>query len=152
MAESNISHHHIVPLKIYLAVAAALLVLTAITVAVSFVHLGSLNIVIALLIAGIKASLVLLFFMHLRYEWNMNAVTLMVAVVFLVIFITFTMFDIAERGDTSPEMRNSINKNAAIYDASGKPLKATEHGEHADSAAAGAQHEEPVAAPDSSGH
>jgi cytochrome c oxidase subunit IV len=53
---------------IYIAVFAALLVLTFITWAVSYRDMGVLNVVIALIIASVKASLVALYFMHLRYE------------------------------------------------------------------------------------
>ena len=51
-----------------LKVLTALLALTAITVYASQIDMGALNIWVALLIASTKASLVLMFFMHLRYE------------------------------------------------------------------------------------
>lgn len=59
---------HIVPFKIYLSVLIALLLLTIITVAVSRFDFGVLNIVVAMIVASIKALLVALFFMHLKYE------------------------------------------------------------------------------------
>ena len=65
-------HHHITPLKIYLRVAGILFFLTAVTVWVSYVDLGFLNIVVALLIAGTKASIVALFFMHLLWDDKKN--------------------------------------------------------------------------------
>ncbi|HEY3347960.1 MAG TPA: cytochrome C oxidase subunit IV family protein [Nitrospirota bacterium] len=52
----------------YFAVFAALLVLTFVTWAVSYQDMGVLNVVVALIIASVKASLVALYFMHLRYE------------------------------------------------------------------------------------
>jgi cytochrome c oxidase subunit 4 len=75
MSHSNHSSHdsshelgHIVPAAVFLKVFAALVVLTIITVAVSRVHLGAWNIVVAMGVASIKATLVALFFMHLKYE------------------------------------------------------------------------------------
>ena len=54
--------------KIYLTVWGVLLVLTAVTVAVSFLNLGLWNAAVALGIASLKATLVALYFMHLRRE------------------------------------------------------------------------------------
>ncbi len=64
------SRGHISPTMTYVYVGIALLVLTIITVAVSYIDFGSMliNIIIALIIATIKALLVLLYFMHLKYE------------------------------------------------------------------------------------
>jgi cytochrome c oxidase subunit IV len=89
---------HIVSTKIYYAVFATLMVLTALTVAVATVDLGRLNIVIALTIAVCKASLVLLFFMHLRYSVRLTWVVVGAAVVWLMILIGFTMTDVLTRG------------------------------------------------------
>ena len=65
-------HHdgpgHVLDRKIYNRVFGALLVLTAITVAASRVDFGMLNLVVAMIIASIKAGIVALFFMHLKYE------------------------------------------------------------------------------------
>lgn len=59
---------HIIPYRIYVTVLLVLLVLTVVTVAVSRIDFGVLNIVVAMVIASIKAGLVGLFFMHLKYE------------------------------------------------------------------------------------
>ena len=123
MSHSTTTSHHIVPLRVYLMVAVALMIMTVVTVAVSYIDLGGLNIVIALAIAAVKATLVLLFFMHLKYDWKLNTVVFLVAIAFLAIFMTITMFDVAERGDTNPEMKTFIRENAVIYDDSGRPLK-----------------------------
>ena len=67
---SHDSHElgHILPFRIYVIVLVTLLVLTAVTVAVSRIDLGTMNIVVAMLVASIKAMTVALFFMHLKYE------------------------------------------------------------------------------------
>ncbi len=59
---------HVVPFKIYVGVFLALGVLTVLTVWVSHIDLGAMNIVVAMLVASVKAMLVALFFMHLKYE------------------------------------------------------------------------------------
>lgn len=115
MSEHSKTHIHILPLKIYLLVGAALLALTAVTVGVSFIPLGGFNVVVALLIASIKALLVALFFMHLLYDKKIFMIIFAVAILFLAIFITFTMFDTMRRGDIDVMQEAPIEKNAIIY-------------------------------------
>jgi len=59
---------HIVPFRYYVIVLVLLVVLTVITVGVARLDFGNWNIVVAMLIASVKATLVALFFMHLKYE------------------------------------------------------------------------------------
>lgn len=88
--KSNDNHHgevgHILPFKVYVSVLLALLVLTVITVAAAQVDFGAFNMVIAMLIASIKALIVALFFMHLKYE---NPLTWLYA--FFPIFLLFLL-------------------------------------------------------------
>jgi cytochrome c oxidase subunit 4 len=81
---------------ILLGVFGALLVLTGITVAVAKVNLGELNLPIAMLVAVIKGSLVVLFFMHLKWDSLFNAIALISAFAFLAVFISFSMVDVGE--------------------------------------------------------
>jgi cytochrome c oxidase subunit 4 len=74
-----------------------LLVLTGVTVAVSYKHMGFWNVPIALTIASLKASLVLLFFMHLKYEGRIIRYSFLSTVTFLAIMIGFTFWDVAFR-------------------------------------------------------
>ncbi len=76
---------------------AILLLLTGLTVAVSYVHLGFWNVPVALTIASLKASLVLLFFMHLKYEGQVIRYSFLSTVFFLAIMIGFTFWDVAFR-------------------------------------------------------
>jgi cytochrome c oxidase subunit 4 len=78
---------------IYLAVFAALLALTGATVAVSYLDLGIMNVAVALLIASVKASLVALFFMHLKFENKLVWTFALVPVFFLVLIIGGTLSD-----------------------------------------------------------
>ncbi len=75
----------------------ALLVLTGITVAVSYVNLGFYNVPIALFIAATKSTLVLLFFMHLKYEGRAIQVSFLSTIAFLFIMISFIFWDVAFR-------------------------------------------------------
>ena len=59
---------HVLPFAMYVKVLGALLVLTIITVLAAYQDFGNMNLVVAMIIASVKASLVALFFMHLKYE------------------------------------------------------------------------------------
>jgi cytochrome c oxidase subunit 4 len=106
---------HILPLRIYLGVGAALLVLTAITVTISFIHLGPFNLVVALSIATIKAILVALFFMHLLYDNKLYLLIFTFALLILGIFIILTLFDTMQRGDIYLEVAKPIQEQSVIY-------------------------------------
>ena len=86
-------HVHVMPLKVLFGVFAALLVFTVLTVAVTWVDLGSFNLLIALAVAVVKATLVALYFMHLRYDKPFNALALVSTLVFLALFIGFALLD-----------------------------------------------------------
>jgi cytochrome c oxidase subunit 4 len=92
------SEHHVVPLKTYFSVFAALMVFTAITVAVAFVDLGAANNVVMLSIAVLKATLVVMFFMHAKYGTRL--IPLVAASGFFFVFLMFviTMSDYMSRG------------------------------------------------------
>ncbi len=87
---------HVVDLRVLLGVFAALMVLTAITVAVSYFDLGPFNLAVAMSVATIKATLVALYFMHLRYDSLLNAIFFIIGVAFLGLFIMITMLDSIE--------------------------------------------------------
>ncbi|MDQ5873521.1 MAG: cytochrome C oxidase subunit IV family protein [Acidobacteriota bacterium] len=89
---------HVVPRKVYFAVFAALLVLTAITTAVAFVDLGPWNTVVALGIAFLKATLVALFFMHVKYSPRLTQVIVAGGLFWLAILIVLTLSDFMSRG------------------------------------------------------
>lgn len=83
--------------RLYLLVFAALIVLLAVTVAVAFVSLGRLNVVVALLIASLKALLVILFFMHVRYSSRLTWLFVAGGFLWLVILLVFTASDVVMR-------------------------------------------------------
>ena len=103
---------HIIPLKTYLAVAISLIIMTAITVSVSFIDLGALNITVALAIASVKALLVGFFFMHLFWDNRLYLLIFSVGLLFLTIFLTLTMFDTTTRGSVNEETKGPIKQES----------------------------------------
>jgi cytochrome c oxidase subunit IV len=91
-------HVHISSSRFYIGIFAALIALTIATVKVSYYDFGSANIVIAMLIATMKASLVAAFFMHLRHDQLFNTLAFLGAFLFLGIFILLTSDDMNKRG------------------------------------------------------
>ncbi len=90
-------NHHVLSFTQLGVVLAILLVLTGITVGVSYIHLGFLNIPIALAIACTKVTFVLLFFMHLKYEGRIINISFISTVGVLFILIGLTFWDVAYR-------------------------------------------------------
>lgn len=90
------AHVHAVPVSLLLTIFGALLVLTIITVAVTYVDLGKMNIVVALAVAVVKAALVALYFMHLRWDSPFNAICLIAALFFVSLFIGIAILDSKE--------------------------------------------------------
>jgi cytochrome c oxidase subunit 4 len=88
---------HISPKSTYYAVFAALMVGTAITVAVAFVNLGSFNFPVAIGIAITKATLVILFFMHVKYSTRLTWAVVLGSVFWLGILLTLTFGDYLTR-------------------------------------------------------
>ena len=93
-------HHepHIVPMRVYFSVISCLFIFTAITVAVGFLELGPLNTPVALAIAIFKATLVVLFFMHVRYNTPLMWVFAGSGFFWLLILFALTMQDYVSRG------------------------------------------------------
>jgi cytochrome c oxidase subunit 4 len=85
---------HIGHTKTYIAVWLALLALTALTIKAAELHLGAMSMFANLLIASSKASLVLWFFMHLKYEARLLKAMLLVPIATLTVIIGLTFFDI----------------------------------------------------------
>lgn len=83
--------------RLLVAVWLALLGATALTVWASTLNLGRLNVWIALGIAATKSSLVLAYFMRLRYEPRLFSLMVLVAVLTLAVFIGLLFFDVSFR-------------------------------------------------------
>ncbi len=85
--------HHITSVATYVKVFVTLLVLTVVTVWVAQFDFGKLNAFIALLIASIKAAVVMLWFMHLKYEDKINRVIFGSAFFFFLLFLALSALD-----------------------------------------------------------
>lgn len=96
MKASEEKHHH-VPIMLYVWVWVALIGLTGITVGAKYTDLQHVAIIAALIIATVKGGLVLLYFMHIRYEKPIFAVMFLVLLVTYVIYIGLTFVDYAYR-------------------------------------------------------
>ncbi len=109
---ANGEHHglaHIMPIKTLFAVWAALMVGTIITVLAIKIDLGpSANLGVAMVIATIKAGLVVLYFMHLKYDKRFNLLIFVASVLFMTLFLSFTMLDSGEYQDEISRRREAL--------------------------------------------
>lgn len=100
--DDNGHGHHIIPVKVYLTVFGALLFFTVVTVLAAYVDLQGFNVPLALAIAGAKATLVVMFFMALKYDKKVNLMIFSVGLVFVLVFMGFTLLDTEYRGEFDP--------------------------------------------------
>ena len=91
-------NEHVVSVRTYATIFIALLMLTGLTVGVSTIDLGELNTVAALTIAVCKGTLVVLFFMHLRYSTRLTWLVVTTGLLWLMVLIAFVMSDVLTRG------------------------------------------------------
>src|ERR1700753_12615 len=89
--------HHIVTPKVYGMVYIGLLIATGITVWAAFINLGILNPIIALAIACTKAVIVILFFMHVKYQSRLVKMTVGAGFFTFLILVTMTLSDYISR-------------------------------------------------------
>ena len=88
---------HIVPTRVYYTIFAILMLCTGLTVLIAFVDLGVFNTVAALTIAVLKAALVVLYFMHVRYSTRLTWAVVVGSVFWLGILLVLTMSDYLTR-------------------------------------------------------
>jgi cytochrome c oxidase subunit 4 len=101
-------HAHISSAPFYLAVFLALIFLTAVTVGQSYVDLGRFNLIAVIAIATIKASLVVSFFMHLRYDNKFNVLIFLSCIFFIGVFFAYTMNDTERRGELDADQNVKV--------------------------------------------
>ena len=95
---------HVTSPAVYLTIFLALMVLTAVTVWVAFQDLGPLNDVVALAIAVSKATLVILYFMHIRYSTPFTKLVVVSGFIWLIFLIAITLSDYMTRGWIHPQV------------------------------------------------
>jgi caa(3)-type oxidase subunit IV len=115
MSDTKKSHHHILPVRTYMLVGGALLLATVLTVFQAQLHLGATSLVIAMIVAAAKGSLVALVFMHLKWDSKLYAVVFVGAIAFFALFVSLTMFDTQRRGDIYDVRNDKVQNEAVIY-------------------------------------
>ncbi len=98
MSEQEHSEHIVSPTT-YLAIILTLLFLTGTTISAAFVNLGRFNIVVALVIATLKATLVVLFFMHAKYSPTRTKLIILAGIFWLALLLFMTLSDYITRVD-----------------------------------------------------
>ena len=116
-----------VPVKYYVANFLALIVLTIFTVTVSRYNFGEWNIFIAMTVAVIKASLVLLFFMGLKWEKPFIRLAFIFTIIFMGIFMAFTLADISTRGSVNPSQEGVHDIHSPVRPMSNHDASETHH-------------------------
>jgi len=134
-------HEHVSPVSFYVKILFALFFLTGMTYAVSFADLGPASLPVAMLVAAIKATLVVAFFMHLKYDDRYNLFIFLGTLIFIAIFFGFTLFDLEARDALNDEQRTFVRMeeerlagNAPAVGISNDPTRLAkweeEHGAH----------------------
>lgn len=101
--DADNSHHPLVPLRVYFLTLAGLIVLTVVTVGASYLNFGSTaNVLVSLGIASAKASLVLMFFMGLKYDTNLNRAFILSSFAALILLLAITAADLWTRPQPQP--------------------------------------------------
>ena len=99
---SENTHNPKAEAAVYAKTLISLLILTGITVGASYINFGAMNVVVALTIATIKATLVALFFMHLLHDKPVNGLIAAAGFLFLGLFLMFTLLDFDTRENPQP--------------------------------------------------
>ena len=118
---------HVSPTTTYFTVFGTLMVLTAVTVAAAFTDLGALNFPVALAIAITKATVVVLFFMHVKYSSKLTKFVVVSCFFFLACLFGLTFTDYMSRGwFTSPRGTTMAGTQVTVGSEQPKPAPATE--------------------------
>ena len=119
---------HVSPVSTYVTVFGTLMVLTAATVAAAFVHIGALNFPIAIGIAVTKATVVILFFMHVKYSSKLTKFVVVSCLFFLACLFGLTFTDYLSRGwYASPRGTTMAGTQVTVGPAPAKPAEAPAH-------------------------
>ena len=100
-AHAHESHAgHVSPISLYVTIFLALMVLTGVTVGAAFINLGQFNFLVAMIIAVFKASLVIWYFMHVKYQSRLTKLTVATGLFFLAILLSMMLIDYSSKGFT----------------------------------------------------
>jgi len=95
-------NHHVMPVRTYVLIWLVLIIATGTTLGVAYIDLGPWNIVVAMMIAFTKMSLVVLFFMHVKQQSNLTKLFVVAGFFFLAILIFVAMTDYGTRSWIPP--------------------------------------------------
>ena len=113
LGESRVSEHIVSP-KVYLVIFTFLMVGTGATVWAAFRNFGQFNIVIALAIATVKATLVVLYFMHARYSPKRTQLVIVCSIFWLAIMLALTLTDYTTRTHETQPGVSHLSQPAAF--------------------------------------
>ena len=138
-----------IPMSTYNIVFVLLMVLLIVTVVAAFIDLGELNMIVAMAIATVKAALVILYFMHVKFASRLTKVFCASSFVWLGIMFAMTFFDYISRDWLSNSRGWNDNPVKSQYDAGSaahpghgeKQTKTDEGGKHVGDAPAGTTHD-----------
>ena len=111
---------HVSPVSLYITIFGLLMVLTGVTVAAAYLNLGQLNFTVAIAIALFKASLVIWYFMHVKWQSHMTKLTLATGLFFLAILLGMSLIDYVSR-DFYNALPSPVNPASVIGPASTTP-------------------------------
>ena len=121
-------HEHVSPISLYNKIIGTLFVLTALTYAVSFANLGPASLTVAMLVATVKAALVVGYFMHLKYDEKYHLFVFLGTIIFVAIFFGFTLFDMGAR-ERAERIRKEVEAHGGPEHGAGHaPAAGAEHG------------------------
>ena len=113
---------HVVAGNVFTKVIITLLILTVITVAVSRVDFGTGNMLVAMAIAAVKASLVMTFFMHLKWDTAINNIVIISSFLFLSLLFLFLFADFGTRADTDRILIEVPDNNQELLDSRAREM------------------------------
>jgi cytochrome c oxidase subunit 4 len=108
---------HVSPVSLYVTIFSALLVLTGVTVAAAFLNLGPFNFAVAMVIAGFKASLVVWYFMHVKYQSHLTKLTVATGLFFLTILLGMSLIDFVSRDNFSGYVAPPVTPDSQMQQA-----------------------------------
>ena len=129
-ADDGHVHAHVSSVKFYVGILAILVTFTLMTVAVASVHLGPLNLAVAIAIASAKATLVVMFFMHLKYDNKFNATIVICSIMFIGVFFAYTMNDTDTRAELDDAQGSMVLPSNGQQAPGGLPGTASRHRGH----------------------
>ena len=105
---------HVLPMSVYIGTISVLMFLTFVTWAAAQIDIGVFNLPLAMLIASVKAFIVLFIFMHIAWDNKLNFVIIMSSFLFLGLFFIFPWFDMEGRTMVDVQRRNFLPRDEAV--------------------------------------